>query len=366
MPSLHDPISVGGLHLRNRIAMAPMTRSRAGHADVPRSINTLYYRQRASAGLIVTEATNISPSSCAFEKAPGIYNSEQVEGWRPIVDAVHDEGGQIFLQLWHCGRVGASGILNGRRPLSPSGVNDDLNTLQVWGELANGQYVRIAATSSREMTLQEIERTVDDYEIATQRAMAAGFDGVEIHMANGYLPHQFMSPETNRRTDRYGGTLERRLVFVREVTEAVMRVMHPSQVGVRISPYAAYNNVRDPDPDATATALAKMFDSYGLAYLHLADTNAWGGEPDMPRLVEAVKPHFKGILIGNGGITPDAAQQLVRDGILDMVAFGRQFIANPDLPERIRLGGPFNEVRSAGWYGGEEEGYTDYPKFQLR
>jgi N-ethylmaleimide reductase len=365
MPALHDPISVGGLHMRNRIAMAPMTRCRAGQGDVPQPMNAVYYQQRASAGLIVTEATNISPASCAFEKAPGIYNSAQVEGWRPAVEAVHEKGGQIFLQLWHCGRVGAAGILNGQRPLSPSGINDDLSLLQVWGQLANGQYVRIAATSSREMTEHEIERTIEDYRRAAQLAIEAGFDGVEIHLANGYLPHQFMSPVINRRSDRYGGTLEKRMTFVREVTEAVTSVMRPCQVGVRISPYAAYNNVRDPEPDETATALAKMVDSYGLAYLHLADTNAWGGEPDMSRLIATVKPHFKGILIGNGGMGPDAAQQMVKDGVLDMVAFGRLFLANPDLPERIQAGGPFNEARQSSWYGGGEEGYIDYPKLQL-
>lgn len=361
MAALFDPLSLRSLELPNRVAMAPLTRCRAGEGDVPQPISAIYYKQRASAGLIITEATNISPASCAFEKAPGIYSTAQVEGWRKITDAVHAQGGRIFLQLWHCGRVGSAAILGGQPPLSPSGINDDLGVLQVWGLMANGRYAQIMATPSREMTEAEIAKTIEDYGRGAENAMAAGFDGVEIHAANGYLPHQFMSPVINRRTDRYGGTQEKRLAFVREVTQAVLKVVDASKIGVRISPYAAYNNPRDPDPDATATALAKMFGSFGLAYLHLADTNAWAGQPDMPRLIEAVKEHFGGTLIGNGGISPNAAEKLIGEGLLDMVAFGRQFLSNPDLPERIRAGGPYNDPRPVGWYGGAEEGYTDYP-----
>jgi N-ethylmaleimide reductase len=364
MASLFDPLALRSLKLPNRIAMAPLTRCRAGEGDAPQPIRAIYYKQRASAGLIITEATNISPASCAFEKAPGIYSVAQVEGWRRITDAVHAKAGRIFLQLWHCGRVGSDAILGGQPPLSPSGVNDDLGALQVWGLMANGRYAQIAATPSREMTEAEIAKAIEDYGRGAGNAIAAGFDGVEIHAANGYLPHQFMSPVINRRTDRYGGTLEKRLAFVREVTEAVLNVVDASKVGLRISPYAAYNNTRDPEPDATATALARMFNSFGLAYLHLADTNAWAGKPDMPRFIEAVKEHFSGALIGNGGISPDAAEKLIAEGFLDMVAFGRQFLSNPDLPERIRAGGPYTDPRSIGWYGGAEEGYTDYPALQ--
>lgn len=361
---LLNPIKLAQKELSNRIAMAPLTRCRAGDGDVPQAISATYYQQRASAGLIITEATNISASSCAFEKAPGIYSRAQVQGWKAITDAVHEKGGHIYLQLWHCGRVGADAILNGAQPLSPSGINDDLDALQVWGQMANGRYARIAATPSRQMTENEIQETIKDYRNAAENAIEAGFDGVEIHAANGYLPHQFMSPVLNKRTDRYGGDMDGRLMFVKEVTEAVLSVVDASRVGVRISPYAAYNNPRDSEPDATATALAKLFNSFELAYLHLADTNAWAGQPDMPRLIAAVKPHFKGLLIGNGGITPDAAKKLVADGTLDMIAFGRQFLMNPDLPKRIAVGGPFNDPNPVGWYGGGGEGYIDYPSLQ--
>lgn len=361
MPSLFDPIDLHGLTLSNRIAMAPLTRSRATEGDVPGRDNAIYYGQRASAGLIITEATNVTPMSCAFERAPGIYNDKQVEGWKLITQEVHARGGRIFLQMWHCGRVGADGLLDGAAPLSPSGINDDLDALQVWGELARGRYVRIAATPSRAMTTAEVEEAVAQYRRGAANALRAGFDGVEIHAANGYLPHQFLSPTTNQRTDAYGGSLENRLRFLREIVEAAIDEVGAARVGVRISPFAAYNNTRDPNPVETYAAVADMLDEYGVAYLHLADTNAWAGQPDMPKILEVARPRFRGALIGNGGITPDAARDLVATGALDIVAFGRPFLANPDLPARIRQDGPYNAPRNIGWYGGTAEGYTDYP-----
>ena len=361
MPSLFDPLNLHGLSLANRVAMAPLTRSRATEGDVPCQDNATYYGQRASAGLIITEATNVTPKSCAFEKAPGIYSDAQVEGWKLVTNEVHRFEGRIFLQLWHCGRVGAEGLLDGAEPLSPSGVNDDLDSLQVWGELARGRYVRIAATPSRAMTTAEIEEAVEQYRYAAGNAFRAGFDGVEIHAANGYLPHQFLSATTNRRDDRYGGSLANRLRFLREVVEATIQEVGAARVGVRVSPFAAYNNTRDHNPVETFAAVAAMLDEYGVAYMHLADTNAWAGQPDMPKILDVVRPRFRGILIGNGGITPDAAKELVATGALDMVAFGRSFLANPDLPARILQGGPYNEPRNIGWYGGTREGYTDYP-----
>jgi N-ethylmaleimide reductase len=361
MPSLFDTMNLKGLMLANRVAMAPLTRCRAGTGGVPLPVSATYYRQRASAGLLISEGTYINAQSCAFEHAPGIYSDAQVEGWRGVAEAVHADGGRIFLQLWNCGRIGSDAILNGEQPMAPSEMNDDLDTLQVYGLMANGRYARIAATPSRAMTEAEIAQTVADYARGAANTIRAGLDGVEIHAANGYLPHQFLSPTTNRRTDAYGGSLENRLRFLREVTEAVVAQVGAGRVGVRISPFAAYNNTRDPDPAGTTTAVAKMLSGYGLAYLHLADTNAWAGSPDMPQLLAAAKPHFGGALIGNGAISPEAAQALVADGSFDMVAFGRPFLANPDLPARIRQGGPYNEPRYVGWYGGSDEGYTDYP-----
>lgn len=221
--------------------------------------------------------------------------------------------------------------------------------------------MRIAATPSRAMSAEEIQQTVEQYRHAAENAKRAGFDGVEIHAANGYLPHQFLSPGTNRRSDSYGGEIERRARFLREIVEAVSRVLTPQHIGVRVSPFAAYNNPADPDPVETYSYVAKMLDNLGTGYLHVADTNAWGDEPDMDRILSIVRPHYSGVLIGNAGMTPDAAASRVSSASLDAVAFGRQFIANPDLPDRIARGGPFNEVRFVGFYGGTEEGYTDYP-----
>lgn len=364
MPKLFDPLNLKGLQLPNRIALAPLTRSRADAGDKPGEQNALYYAQRASAGLLISEATNVSPMSCAFGKAPGIYSPDQREGWKRVTQAVRAASGRIFMQLWHCGRVGAEGLLAGRPPLSPSGVNDDLDSLQVYGELSNGQYVRIAATPSREMTTDEIQEAVIQYRQAAKNALHAGVDGVEIHAANGYLPHQFLSPTINRRSDAYGGSLEKRLRFLREVVENCVSELGAHKVGVRLSPFAAYNNVRDPNPEETYAAVAKMLDESGIAYVHLADTNAWAGSPDMDKILRIVRPHFRGVLIGNGGISPEAASQYVESGQLDAVAFGRPFLANPDLPARIKAGGPYNEPHAYGWYGGDSRGYTDYPTLE--
>jgi 2,4-dienoyl-CoA reductase-like NADH-dependent reductase (Old Yellow Enzyme family) len=325
MPTLFDSFDLQGLQLKHRVAMAPLTRCRANAAGVPQPITQTYYAQRASAGLIITEATNVTSKSCAFERARGIYSNAQVEGWKPVIEAVHKNGGSIFMQLWHCGRVGSDAILDGRSPLSPSGVNDDLEALQVWGLMANGRYARIAATPSREMTKAEIAEATEDYGHAAANAIEAGADGVEVHAANGYLPHQFMTPTLNRRTDSYGGRLSNRLRFLNDIVDSVCANVPASRVGVRLSPYAAYNNTRDPDPDGTTKAVPSMLDKRGVAYLHLADTNAWEGKPDLPRFLAAAKPNFCRTLIANGGITPTDANELVGGGAVDLIAFGRSF-----------------------------------------
>ncbi|NPT62629.1 alkene reductase [Paraburkholderia elongata] len=361
MPSLFNAGTVGDMKIPNRIVMAPLTRCRAGEGDVPVVTNTKYYAQRASAAFIITEATNISPRSCAFEHAPGIWSQDQVKGWRGVTKAVHEAGGRIFLQLWHCGRVGAEGILDGAQPLSPSGVNDDLDALQVYGLLKNGSYVRIAATPSRAMTISEIREAVNEYRTAARNAIDGGCDGVEVHIANGYLLHQFLSPTINIREDEYGGSVENRARIVREVLEAIRFEVPMSKVGVRISPTAAYNNVRDPNPRETYEYVSQIFQEFGVAYVHICDINAWAGAPDLPELLDMVKPHYQGPIIANAGITPEAAEDLIADGKVDAVAFGRMFLANPDLPARISNGGPYNELRYTGLYGGGETGYTDYP-----
>ncbi|NHV27994.1 alkene reductase [Burkholderia sp. D-99] len=362
MSTLLSHYDLRGLPLPNRVVMGPMTRSRAPSRGQPTELMAEYYAQRASAGLIVTEATNVSPASASFELTPGLVTDQQAAGWKQITDAVHANGGRIFAQLWHGGRVSSLTLLGGDAPLSPSGVNDDLEQLQVWAQLQNGYYTKIHATPSRAMTTDEVADTVDEFRDAAIRAMAAGFDGVELHAANGYLPHQFLSSTLNRRDDRYGGSVANRARFLEEIVDAVGGVMPLSRVGVRISPYAKYNNVRDADPDTTYAYVGRMLDEAGVAYVHAADTNGWSGEPDLPRIVANTRKHFGGTLIVNGGIAPDAAHALIDTGDADLVAFTRAYIANPDLVERIAANAPLAAPKAVGWYGGDRAGYVDYAR----
>ncbi|WP_281664534.1 alkene reductase [Paraburkholderia fungorum] len=358
---LLDGYDLNGLRLPNRVVMAPMTRSRAPLQGRPTQMMAQYYAQRASAGLIITEATNVSPASAAFELTPGIITTEQIDGWRHITSQVHAAGGRIFMQLWHGGRVSSFALLGGEAPLSPSGVNDDLEQLQVWAQLQNGQYTKIHATPSRAMSLDEVKLTIDAFKQGAVNAIAAGFDGVEVHAANGYLPHQFLSSTTNTRDDRYGGSIANRANFLRDILTEIGSVVSLDRVGVRVSPYAHYNNVRDADPDGTYDYVGKMLGEFGVAYLHAADTNGWSGAPDLPRIIERMRRAFPGTLMLNGGIAIDQADALIRDGHADLVAFARAYIANPDLVERIATHAPLASPKAVGWYGGDHTGYIDYP-----
>ena len=362
MGSLFDEFQLGGLQLSNRLVMAPVTRARAGMGDVPTELMAKYYGQRAEAGLVISEATNISRMSRPFDKAPGLYSSEQVRNWKQVTAGVHRAGGKIFAQLWHGGRVGAMGLLEWQQPVSPSGFNDDLDNLHVWGLLDNGSYVRVCATPSREMTVNEVRATVQEYRQAAANALEAGFDGVEVHAANGYLPHQFLSAHVNRRTDEYGGPVENRARFLEEIIDSIAEEMPLSRVGVRISPYTTYNNALDDQVPEMYAHVAERLQSRGIGYLHIADVNGWYGAPDLDRILEIVRPRFKGVVIANGGLTVEKAKSLVEDGRVELVAFGRNFIANPDLVQRLKLGVPLNEVREQGLYTGGESGYTDYPR----
>lgn len=361
MNQLQQPIQIGDLTLNNRIAMAPITRARSGTDGVPVALNAEYYAQRATAGLIITEATNVSPNSAAFELAPAIYNDAQVAGWRGVTEQVHAAGGKMFMQLWHSGRVGSYALLKGAEPLSPSGYNDDLGLLQVYGAMSNGYYARIHASPSRAMSNEEVYAAIAEFRAGAANAARAGLDGVEIHAANGYLPQQFLSPLVNRRTDEFGGSTENRARFLRLVIEAVLEVFPAHRVGVRISPFAAYNNATDPDAAETYGYVARMLDEYGVGYLHGADTNAWGGTADMPKILDIIRHNYRGVLIANAGLTPEAAEALVAEGRADMVAFGRQYVSNPDLVARIAAGGPYNTPDPLSFYGGTARGYTDYP-----
>jgi NADPH2 dehydrogenase/N-ethylmaleimide reductase len=361
MTNYFDPLRIGDFALPHRILMAPMTRARASADGVPTPEMSVYYAQRATAAAIVSEGIYVNDHTCAFERAPGLYTGEQVEAWKPVTEAVHRSGGRIIAQLWHCGRAGSSGTLQGRQPLSPSGINNDLDKVDVWALLANGNYVKIAATRSREMTLAEIESTIDDFGKAASNARLAGFDGVEIHAANGYLPHQFLSPSINHRTDEYGGSAENRTRFVLEIFGALTQSYPVSRIGVRMSPYCDYNNTRDPDPVETYTELALRLTEKRAGYIHLADQNGWGGEPELDRMLDIVRPNFSGVIIANGALTLERGAELLSSGRVQAISFGRGFMANPDFVERVRRGVPIADVSMTGWYATGTRGYTDYP-----
>jgi 2,4-dienoyl-CoA reductase-like NADH-dependent reductase (Old Yellow Enzyme family) len=364
MPNYFDPLTIGQQTFVNRIWMAAMTRSRATAAGVPVPLMADYYQQRATAGLIISEGTYVNSDTCGFDRAPGIFSAEQVEAWKTVTEAVHASGGVIYCQLWHCGRIGASSLLNGKEPLSPSGVNDDLQEINVYGLLANGIYARLFATPSRAMTLSEIKHTVDDYGKAAANARKAGFDGVEIHAASGYLPHQFLSSTLNQRDDEYGGNVENRVRFVMEIFEAAAAEFTNARVGMRVTPFATYNNTRDGDPVATYTHLAQRLDSVQPAYLHATDQNGWFGRPDLEQILQILRPNFKGAIVANGAISVEVGAELLASGAAQAVSFGRAFLANPDLVDRMACSAAIADPRSTGWYAAGPEGYTDYPTFR--
>lgn len=358
---LFSPLEVGELTLPNRIVLAPLTRSRAGQpGDVPTPMMAEYYTQRAGAGLIISEATNISPIARGYALTPGIYSPEQVDGWRLVTEAVHAAGGRIVLQLWHCGRMSHESLHPGEPPVAPSAVPCEGCAVFTVDEAGKGGLSPVSP--ARALTREEIRATVDDYATAARNAMAAGFDGVEVHAANGYLIHQFLASNTNRRTDAYGGSLAGRCRFLFEVMEAVLGEVPAGRAAVRLAPLFSRNDMADADPAETFGRVSAHLNDLAIAYLHVADTDVMGGaEPKMEAMLPFTRPHFRGPLMLNGAYDPARAADSVAAGEADLVAFGRLYLANPDLPERIRQGGPYNAPNPATFYGGGAEGYTDYP-----
>jgi N-ethylmaleimide reductase len=353
--NLLSPYKLGNLELPNRIIMAPLTRGRAGVSRIPNALMAQYYIQRASAGLIITEATQISEQAAGWNESPGIHTDEQVKGWQAITEAVHQSGGRIFLQLWHMGRASHPDFQpGGALPVAPSAIAPA-------GEIhtPNGKKPHVVP---RALELEEIPGVVQQYVDATKRAQAAGFDGVEVHAANGYLIDQFLRDCSNQRTDAYGGSIANRSRFLLEVTEAVVNTWSPDRVGVRLSPTNPFNDMRDRDPVATFTYAAEALNSFGLAYLHVLE--ALPGH-FLAAEGERVSPHlrrvFSGTLMVNGGYDGALGETAIADGDADLVAYGIPFIANPDLPERLRHGLPLNAADPATFYTRGEKGYTDYP-----
>jgi len=354
MSDLFDPAPLGQLSLPNRVVMAPLTRSRAGSAGIPGVLNATYYRQRATAGLIIAEATQVSRQAQGYAWTPGIHDPAQVAGWKLVTDSVHEAGGRIMLQLWHVGRISHPSLQpDGGLPVAPSAIKPEG---QAFTESGFQPFV-----TPRALETSEIAGIVADFAKAAANARAAGFDGVEIHAANGYLPDQFLRDGTNQRTDAYGGSIENRSRFLMEVTQAVTGVLGGDRVGLRISPVSPANDIVDSAPQALFDHVVAALGGFGLAYLHVVEGATGGARDNAAFDYGALRRAFHGAYIANNGYDLATARAAIAEGRADLVAFGRPYIANPDLVERLRSGATLAAADRATLYGGGAAGYTDYP-----
>ncbi len=351
---LFSPVKLGGIALKNRMVMAPLTRNRAGAGGVPQAMNVTYYVQRASAGLIISEATPISAMAHGYPALPGIYTDEQVAGWKKVTDAVHAEGGKIVLQLWHVGRISHPSLLpNGAQPVAPSAITPNGKAFTYQGLV---DYVQ-----PRALDVSELPGIVADYVHATKSAISAGFDGVEIHAANGYLLDQFLRDGTNKREDNYGGNIENRTRLLLEVTKAVVTVAGADKVGIRISPVNPFNDMKDSNPQALFNYVVDVLNQFNLAYLHVVEGGIHGGGIADPFDFSALRKHCQSPYIANLAYDKARGNAAIASGHADAVAYGVPFIANPDLVKRFSTNAALNEADSSTFYGGTEHGYTDYP-----
>lgn len=351
--------TLGDLHLRNRVAMAPMTRARSDSNQMVNPLIVNYYRQRASAGLVITEAADISPQGRGWVDTPAIETDEQAESWREVTDAIHDEGGTVVMQLWHMGRASHSSFrADGSRGVAPSPIAIDLPYIHT-------PIGKQPHEVPRELETDEIAGIVDDFRVAAERAKRVGFDGIEIHAANGYLLDTFLQSKTNKRTDRYGGSFENRFRFLLQVTEATIDVFGAGRVGVRLGPNTDYNDMGSVDFRESFLYYAQQLDAYGLAYLHMIDGTSFGYHGMEPPLTLAeVRQVYRGPMMGNAGYDRDAAENAIASGDAEAIAFGRPFISNPDLVDRFRNDWPLAEPAPVKhWYGGGSVGFTDYPAY---
>ena len=350
--SLFNPLKLGALTLPNRIIMAPLTRCRADDGHVPSDLMAEYYSQRATAGLIVAEATMVMEGNSAFWREPGIYSDAQVAGWRKVTDAVHAKGGLIFLQLWHGGRETHPLLNNGQQPVAPSAIS-------IEGDEVHTPEGKKPYATQRELRDDELPGIVEGFRKAAQNAKAAGFDGVEVHGANGYLLDEFLRDGANKRTGAYGGPIENRARLLLEVTDAAISVWGADRVGVRISPLNSFNSMSDSDPVGVTSYVAAQLAKRGVAYLHLMRADFFGVQQG--DVVSPARAAFLGVLMGNMGYSPADAAEAVVSGMLDAVAFGHHYVSNPDLVERVRVGASFAEPDAATFYSQGPAGYTDYP-----
>jgi N-ethylmaleimide reductase len=363
---LFQPYKLGPLTLPHRIVMAPLTRSRARQpGNVPTPLMACYYAQRASAALIISEATQVSMQGQGYAWTPGIHSREQTEAWRRVTDAVHEAGGRIVLQMWHVGRISHPALQpDNMLPVAPSAITPAGNAF-IENERGEGQLVPFVRP--RALQTEEMPYLVQQYVRAARNALAANFDGVEVHGANGYLIDQFICSGTNHRTDAYGGPVENRARLLLEVVEAVSEIWGPDRVGVRLSPLGAMNDISDGDPETTFGTIAQMLNDFRFAYLHIVNPaiaaleNGKPAGPREERMLALIRKKYRGTLILAGGFDRDTAEEWLEQGKADLIAFGRKFLANPDLPERLRTGAPLNADNRDTYYGGGAKGYTDYP-----
>lgn len=350
---------LGPHSLKNRVVMAPLTRMRSLPGNVPGPLNAAYYGQRVSMGLIISEATQVSPQGIGYPGTPGIHTPAQVDGWKLVTQAVHEKSGKIFLQLWHVGRVSHPSLQDGGAlPVAPSAVKMKSDVFNAVGEM-------VPAVVPRALEADEIPGVIEAYRNGARNALAAGFDGVEIHGANGYLLDQFLHDGTNKRTDEYGGSMENRARLLMEVVEAAVGVFGSARVGVRLSPHGSFNDISDSDPEKLFPYTADALNRFNLAYLHLVEPRVSGGgmESDYKgeSATKTLRKIFKGTIISAGGYSRESGNQAIEDGIADLVAYGRFAIANPDLSERFALKAELNPYDRSTFYGGDVQGYTDYP-----
>ncbi|GAB2887056.1 alkene reductase [Microbulbifer echini] len=369
--SLFSEINLGPYTLKNRIVLPPLTRSRSTQpGNIANDLMAGYYAQRAGAGFMVTEGTQIEPRGQGYAWTPGIYSQEQVEGWKKVTKAVHDRGGIIFAQLWHVGRVSHTSLQpGGEAPVAPSAIRAD--AVKVFIETGPGEGALADPSEPRALTTEEVKALVQLYAQAARNALEAGFDGIELHCANGYLVNQFISEHTNQRDDQYGGSLENRLRFLKEIVAAVSEEVGSDRLGVRFAPLfestdedRVYLGLVESDPHTTYIEAIKLLSDAGIAYLSLAEAD-WDQAPDLPEnFYQEVRETFSGRIMYAGKYSPEKALRVMQAGNGDIFGFGRPFIANPDLPERIRNEWPLNPVDPNTMYGGTDKGYTDYPPYQ--
>lgn len=354
--TLFSSYQLGSIELKNRIVMAPLTRNRAGKGLVPSEFAADYYAQRASAGLIITEATQVSPQAQGYQDTPGLYTTAQIDAWRKVTDAVHEKGGKIFVQLWHVGRISHVDLQpNGASPVAPSAIRANTKTF------VNNTFTEVS--EPRALELNEISTIVSDFRKAAANAITAGFDGVEIHAANGYLLEQFIKDGANQRTDIYGGSIENRARLLLEVVDATVSEIGANRTGVRISPVSPANGISCSDPQPQYNYITEQLNQFGIVYLHVVEGATGGPRNIAPFDYSAIRNRFEQTYLANNGYDLELANTHLESDEADLFAFGKLFISNPDLVERLKHGLPLAELNPATLYGGGAEGYTDYPTY---